>query len=561
MNDKPTSTHVLALTHCGKMIKTVVLRQHNKEILIEQLLAVHSEDVNPLYMDQISQIRDSAIRNLVVTGLETEEVLVRPLELKLTKAKDIDAVFAFQAEPLLPYTLDKGIVDKILTEKNDSGTSVSVIAVRKDYLHSHIEKWKALEIEPEIVSSIPVALATFTTCCQLPDEIQLVYHLGMNSSALVLVQHGKLLGSHAFPIGFQNFVDALAQDRNMTKEEAEKLLPDLDLSQLSLSDILLKDILQQVSQAFLKAYYFLTKTMKGKNNKKILVVGLGGSLKHFYSDLSRQVNSEAIVPTCLQWNLTTQQLQEFAIPIGLALTALPGYGEQVNFRQQEFAYPSPWKRLKKPLIIYGALCLLTALCLFLFGQAWLGYREDKLKEEYVKTLQVMNKPYGDFEAEFLKKNPQYKIGEQLIPLKSISQAGLLARIQQLEKELQSTPDIFPLQPNTPRVSDVLAWLNTHPNVLVKEGDKAVPQLQIENFVYSMVKRPELNKKQEKYQVKVELEFSAATPKQAREFHDALIAPNDFVDPKGEVKWSSNRGRYRTSFFLKDKTSYTTGTGN
>ena len=71
----------------------------------------------------------------------------------------------------------------------------------------------------------------------------------------------------------------------------------------------------------------------------------------------------------------------------------------------------------------------------------------------------------------------------------------------------------------------------------------------------MVKRPDQSKKKEKYRVKVDLEFSSPTPKQAREFHDALVAPNDFVDPKDEIKWSSNRGSYRTSFFLKDKTKY------
>jgi len=59
-------------------------------------------------------------------------------------------------------------------------------------------------------------------------------------------------------------------------------------------------------------------------------------------------------------------------------------------------------------------------------------------------------------------------------------------------------------------------------------------LQIENLSYSMVKRPELTKKQERYQVKVELEFTSPTPKLAREFHDALIAPNDLVDPKGDI---------------------------
>jgi type IV pilus assembly protein PilM len=35
----------------------------------------------------------------------------------------------------------------------------------------------------------------------------------------------------------------------------------------------------------------------------------------------------------------------------------------------------------------------------------------------------------------------------------------------------------------------------------------------------------------------------------------LIAPNELVDPKGEVKWNANKGKYRASFFLKDKTAY------
>jgi len=35
----------------------------------------------------------------------------------------------------------------------------------------------------------------------------------------------------------------------------------------------------------------------------------------------------------------------------------------------------------------------------------------------------------------------------------------------------------------------------------------------------------------------------------------LITSNDFVDPKGEIKWTATKGKYRTSFYLKDKTIY------
>ena len=68
----------------------------------------------------------------------------------------------------------------------------------------------------------------------------------------------------------------------------------------------------------------------------------------------------------------------------------------------------------------------------------------------------------------------------------------------------------------------------------------------------------MTKKGEKYQVKVDLEMVAPTPKMARELHTALITPNDFVDPKAEVKWAASRGKYQTSFYLKDKTAYLPG---
>ena len=82
-------------------------------------------------------------------------------------------------------------------------------------------------------------------------------------------------------------------------------------------------------------------------------------------------------------------------------------------------------------------------------------------------------------------------------------------------------------------------------------------MQLESFSYKMVKRPEPNKEREKYQVKVEIEFTTPTPRYAREFHDILLAPNDIIDPKEEVKWNVEKDSYRASFFLVDRTNYST----
>lgn len=167
----------------------------------------------------------------------------------------------------------------------------------------------------------------------------------------------------------------------------------------------------------------------------------------------------------------------------------------------------------------------------------------------------MKKPFDEHEKELITKDPYERnfSAEEARDIKEISQTSIRKRLTLLEKEIKETPDTFPLYPNTPRVNDVLSWFSNHP--LVKGDDPEKQKILLENFNYRMVKRPEQNKRKERYQVKVEIEFSTSTPRYAREFHDALLAPNEIVDPKGDVKWNSERGRYRTSFFLKDKTAY------
>ena len=254
---------------------------------------------------------------------------------------------------------------------------------------------------------------------------------------------------------------------------------------------------------------------------------------------------------------SSTELLSYAVPIGLALGALPGQA-LIDFRQEELSYPHPWKRLTMPLAAYFGSILLLSAALYFFGQHYLRYQEDQLRQTYLDLLAGMHKTHDQFEIAYLAKNPKaHDAFDGEIPrIEQINQEELRGRLAFMQKEIQSSPDSFPLYANIPRVSDVLAWLTQHPAVIStdEDGDPEA-RLLIENFSYVMVKRPQQGKKAEKYQVKIELEFSTATPKWAREFHDALIAPNDWVDPKGEVKWNTNRGKYKTSFFLKDKTVY------
>lgn len=569
MFDKPQATHTIGLDLDGPSLKGVALQllrgkpnlESTFDFPVEPATAA-ADNVKPLYTDKQKQLLNSiAHKNLIVTSLAAHEVLIRPLDLKIKKEKDIDAVLAFQSEPLLPYPIENALVDKIILSKDKEGCKLSIVAVRKDHLAHHIKQWNSLDIEPEVVTATPVALATFAKYFTNNEGPLYVVHLGIASSLCILIDKGKLIAAQALPKGLTNLVEALAKDKDIDLISARGQLSEQQFLHSELEETpALKEAVGSLRLDLTRTIYALAKQVKGQEINDILPTGEGTHINGLIETLCNPLNKTLLPPQeTPDFAMNTLELQKFALPLGAALSALPKNQDQINFRQQEFAFPSPWKRLKKPIALYLLLCFGIAVALVLFGKAYLSYQEGEIKRQYLDLLNIMNKPYADFEKEFTSKIPSNRelAPGEIIKVDSLTQEEIKNRLNFLEKEIQSMPQSYPLQPNVPLVSDVLAWISTHPNAIGKTLSDNIPPpaLQIENFNYTMLKRPELAKKQEKYQVKVEFEFTSPTPKMAREFHDALVAPNEIVDPKGEIKWSSNRDKYRTSFYLKDKTVY------
>jgi type IV pilus assembly protein PilM len=566
MSEKPNALSALGLEMSLAVLRGASLSFQKGNPILNKLLEFPlvrcesaGENVKPLYIpegDALSKL--TKLNGLIVTALDTNEVLIRPLEVKLFKEVDINSVLSFQAEPLLPYPIDTAIVDKIKIKQNkDEGTSLSLLAVKKDHVAQHLEKWHALNIEPEMVSCTPAALAAFATLFSDISIPLLILHIQESVISCVLIKEGKLISAYSALNGVDSLVQAYAKDQSGDPSALRREAMQLDFMAIDAATMPhMAEALEALRLDVTRLLYALTKYSKGSEGVQLMFTGEGADYHNFEAYLAQNISQKIINPQpTANFTASTADFKRFAVPIGLALTALPKGPDAVDFRQGELTYPNPWKRFKRPIGIYFGLCLLLSFALYLYGQSYLGYKEDGLKEQYISLLDTMHKPYQAFESEYETKFPSGR-HEALPPIK-LSQDDIAGRLRYLEKELQGTPDMFPLLPNVPRVSDVLAWLGSQAVHLGENTKEKIDPngLQLDSFSYTMVKRPEQNKKQEKYQIKVELEITSPTPKMAREFHDALIAPNDLVDPKGEVKWSSNRGKYRTSFFLKDKTTY------
>lgn len=501
-------------------------------------------------------------KSLTVSAITSSDVLIRDLEVLLSKEKDIDQVLDFQTEPLLPYPIEEAIVDRIFIKKSNEKTLLTIASVKKEHLQAHLEHWHAIKVEPEVVSCIPAALAAFSEQFMLHEEPYFALHLGEFESSCCLIQKGALLSTQAYKWGTHNLKSAFEEDVK-TKEKISQT-EDEDFYTLDYTNISktafpsLFETIQLYRQETTKIFFYLAKQAPKKELFDVFVVGEGAILKNFGESLCSHLKKTLHFPQpSPQFSISQEELSLFAVPIGAALTALPKAPYQINFRQKEFIYPYPWKRLKKPIILYFILSIFLAIGIYLFGFAYIGKQEDNLKKNYLNLLVLMNKSFDEFEQDIQKREPSIFSQKKITP-SFLTQEDIRKRLSLLEKEIRESPDIFPLLPNIPRVSDVLAWLSSHPHIKGEEDSSTEgSRLQLENFNYKMIKRPEANKMKEKYQVKVDIEFTAQTPRYAREFHDILLAPNDIIDPNSDINWSTERGKYRASFFLKDKTLYPT----
>lgn len=555
----------LELTSTGLKAAELSLKQGRPQIdqLFHFYFDLSKKHLNPLYLkEEEKAFLDLSGKTLVVSAIDANETLVRPLEIKLKKEKDIEAVLLFQAEPLLPYPPENAILDKITLQQTADGTLLTMLAIKKEHLQRHLDQWKILEIEPEIVASVPSALAAFSKFF-LPEDSPpyFVLHLGEDQMCCIFVKEGKLVASKASHYSLKSLKEAYKNDRNLEENEfLQNEFAQIDwnnLHNLGLPDTVqkVKDFCTEIG----KVVFSLMKQTKELTLPPLLITGEGsekGDLSVLLlKDFSE--NFELLTPS-ISTSFPVSQLKIHAITIGEALTALPKATDQINFLQGAFAYPHPWKRLKKTLFQFFALSVLLALAFTIFGFAYIWSKENDLRRQYAELLYTMHKSHTDVEKEISAVRPVEEGGEigdysAVIPLESLTQEEIALRMNHLEKELQKVPDLYPLSPNIPKVSDLLAWLATNPNILGKNPNQ--PLIHIESLNYSMVHRPEITKKQERYQVRVELEFTSVNATAAREFHDSLLVPNDFIDPKGEIKWTSNQGRYKATFLLKDKTVY------
>lgn len=236
-----------------------------------------------------------------------------------------------------------------------------------------------------------------------------------------------------------------------------------------------------------------------------------------YEETIQSIFSEPPLP------LSDPSLAAYAIPLGLAIDGLKNDASTVQFRQKQFTAQHTLRDRSKKMQIYLAACFIAACLMFVSNSFLINKKQRALSEtlqNYLPTSLASrtHSSVEDFE------NTLFEWEQSL--------------------NRQKNPLVF--IPNIPKVSDVLAWISSHPSFSTEDGAKK-EGMELLSLHYHLSKYPKIGETSAPYLAQVELEFTSNIPRTARDFHEALLKGDPIVNGKKEVKWQVQNQTYHTAF--------------
>lgn len=400
----------------------------------------------------------------IAVGIPTREVLIKNLTIPLKGEKEIRAAFEFQVEPILPYPLDKCIVDYVKSQEKEQGSSLTCFSIKKETLAKYL---KLFSFEPNFVTTTSLAIAALVEELPSSSDPFFFVHIGKEEGTFALFEKGKILSARFF---------------DKERMEAEKTF-------LAMSTLY--------------------------KNKKIEIVYLISEDDEWTKILLEITGKKVELPTFPNLPLSEENLKKYGLSIGIALASAK---KLPNFRQKEFNSPFSFQKFKKPILVSTLLLATLFGSFFTLGNLYVNKKREEVFSRF-RVLLKEEEPTSLYEME--------------------------SRLQDFQKKTRESPDLYPLVPIVPKISDFLAWITAEfPNVF-----------KIEDFRYQIAKRPDFTNKDEPYTVMIDMTVTIDNASVAEAIRTLLSAANPFVDNKKEFGWEIEKGKYHATFYLKDKTRY------
>jgi Tfp pilus assembly PilM family ATPase len=196
------------------------------ELTIEEKIAenVSEENFSPTSPTLTSIFSKIGSYDEIHTTLPSSLVVFKELKLPFLTREKIAMVIGFEIEPLLPFSLRDAVIDFIITRQipEEKSSEILVTAVQKQHIIEHIELFRAVGLEPTVITIDMIAL--YGLYKQVPAYNQLnggtvIIDINPYSTCVTLMINTQLKTIRTLPKGIISIAKTAAQELQKTPAE------------------------------------------------------------------------------------------------------------------------------------------------------------------------------------------------------------------------------------------------------------------------------------------------------------------------------------------------------
>ncbi len=220
----PVLKNVLGLDLGSHSIKAVELQQTLRGVEVVQMRMLPRTDPDTPLPELIRGFveQHGLSTGHVVCALPGDRVVSRRLEFPFRERRRLAQAVPFELAGNVPYELDEYVVDWDVAHEERGGAEVMATIAPRAEVAGIIETLRRAGFEPRTLEAEGPALANLCGAFELPGT-RLLADLGHRKSIFCLLVDGRPAAARAVPLGGQALSEAVARDRGIGLEEAERI--------------------------------------------------------------------------------------------------------------------------------------------------------------------------------------------------------------------------------------------------------------------------------------------------------------------------------------------------
>jgi len=289
--------------------------------------------------------------NMVVAGFDSAGVVFYRLDLPTVPEKEIAAMVKLQAEARLPLPAEQMELAWRAGQVQNGKVPVTIAAARKELLEKFVENVRGFEPEKILLDCEGIVKA-WRAFFSGDGRNAVVVSMTPRNTQVCLAQNGRLSNAVVLDMGTEDFAQTT---QGLSDFAAGRLEDQTETTERFVQDI--RSVLELFGYSGLAGLPVFV-----LSDNSVVHEAIVSSLK------SAGLNVRAAYPQVAKLDarttLSSEDIYEYRVPIGLALTALDGDTEQLNIFEHLYSPPGEAKsrlRLYSPKAAYAIAAVMLVL--------------------------------------------------------------------------------------------------------------------------------------------------------------------------------------------------------